>query len=169
MKQSGIYDAEKVVLSPISTLPKQPAKFTVDEVAKLTGDAKHGEQAVKACFACHQLGKEGVVYAPDLTGWAQRQTKEVLIRSILEPSSDIAHGYEGKRITVKDDMILDGLQLSEGDPILLQSMGGLIQRIPADRVKSVNGLDRSLMMSADELSLQPQDVADIAEYLRSLK
>lgn len=169
LKETGIYDPAKVVVVPIQTQPKQAATFSVDEVMKLTGDSKKGLVSVQACFACHKVGEQGVDFAPNLSGWAQRQTRDVLIRSIVDPSFDIAHGYEGKRVILKDGMIVDGMALFEGDPTLMQSMGGLVQRIPEDRIQSRKVLDRSLMMSADELGLKPQDVADIAEYLRELK
>jgi hypothetical protein len=39
--------------------------------------------------------------------------------------------------------------------------------IPADRIRSRQPLGRSLMLSADQLGLSAQDVADIAAYLKT--
>jgi putative heme-binding domain-containing protein len=169
LKKAGIYDPDTVVLSPIVTQPNQEPKYSVDEVMKLTGDAKSGAIKAQTCFACHKLGDQGVDFAPNLDGWAQRQTKEVLLKSIIQPNADIAHGFDGKRITLKDDSKIDGIVLSEGDPVLIQSMGGLLQRVPANRIKNKGGLNRSLMLTADEMGLSPQDVADIAAYLQGIK
>jgi putative heme-binding domain-containing protein len=168
LKTTGLYDPEKIVLVPSPAPAAEPAKFTVEAVALLTGEPKHGALKAQACFACHRLGKDGVDYAPNLTGWAQRQTKEVLLRSIIDPSFDIAHGYEGRHITLQDGMILDGIAISDGDPVMLQSMGGLLQRIPRNRIQTSEGSQRSLMLSADQLGLSAQDVADVAAYLQSL-
>jgi putative heme-binding domain-containing protein len=168
LKESGLYDPEKVVLVATPVLPAEPAKFTIADVAKLTGDAKNGAAKIQTCFACHRLGADGIDYAPNLTGWAQRQTTEVLIRSVIDPSFDIAHGYEGKRVTLKDGMLLDGISLTDGDPLLLQSMGGITQRIPRERIQKTAPLGRSLMLSADQLNLSAQDLADLVAYLRSL-
>ena len=50
--------------------------------------------------------------------------------------------------------------------MIVQSAGGLTQMIPRSKVKSRQGLNRSLMLSADQLGLSAQDLADIAAYLR---
>ncbi len=167
LKSSGLYDPETVVIVPTPSPAPGPAKYSVEDVAKLTGDVKNGAEKVKTCFACHRLDQEGVDYAPNLTGWAQRQTKDVLIRSIIEPSFDIAHGYEGRHLVLKSGAVLDGILLSDGDPLLLQSMGGLMQRIPRAQVTSKEDLGRSLMLSADQLALSPQDLADLVAYLQT--
>ncbi len=169
LKTTGLYDPDKIVLVPTGAPAAEPAKFTVEEVLKLTGEPKNGAQKIATCFACHRLGPDGMDYAPNLTGWAQRQTKEVLIRSIIDPSFDIAHGYEGKHIILKDAMELDGIVVSDGDPVMIQSMGGLTQRVPRNRIKEIQPLPRSLMLSADQMSLSAQDLADLVAYLHSLK
>jgi hypothetical protein len=57
--------------------------------------------------------------------------------------------------------------LSESDPLLIRSAGGLTQMVPAARVKTKTALQRrSLMMSAAQLGLTAQEAADVAAYLR---
>jgi len=109
-----------------------------------------------------------VDYGPNLTAFAKLQTPEVVIDAIANPSNDISHGYEGTVVTLNDGKIIHGRLLSEGDPVVIQSMGGVIQLIPADRVKSKNRLNRSLMMGAEQLGMGPQEIADIVAYLRGL-
>jgi putative heme-binding domain-containing protein len=55
---------------------------------------------------------------------------------------------------------------SGGNPLIVQSSGGLTQMIPAKLVKERKRLGRSLMLSADQLGLTAQQVADIAAYLK---
>ena len=107
-------------------------------------------------------------YGPTLTSFAKLQTTAVVINSIVNPSSDISHGFEGSVITLKDGKIIHGLVLSSGDPLVVQSLGGVTQLIPADLVKTNKGLGRSLMMGADQLGLDAQGVADIVAYLKKL-
>ena len=57
--------------------------------------------------------------------------------------------------------------MKEGDPLMMRSMGGITQIIPADRVASRRRLPGSLMMSAAQLGLTAQDVADLAAFLRT--
>jgi putative heme-binding domain-containing protein len=59
-----------------------------------------------------------------------------------------------------------GIVLSHGDPVIVKSMGGVTQAIPANDIKSRTKMKRSLMLSANQQQLTAQDVADVVEYLR---
>jgi len=168
LKRRGLYDPDTVAINEI-TVPAPPETSTlpaVADIARLRGDAKRGAVAAGACLMCHRVKEKGVDYAPALDGFASRQTREVVITAIVNPSNDIAHGYEGAEITLTDGRKIHGLVLSGGNPLIVQSTGGVTQMIPAAQVKERKRLDRSLMLSADQLGLTAQQVADIATYLR---
>jgi putative membrane-bound dehydrogenase-like protein len=169
LKARGLYDAEAVVVAP-SIVPEQPPSTLppVDEIARLSGNAQRGAELVQSCFLCHRLGDQGIDYGPDLTGWAQRQTTDVVINSIVNPSTDIAQGYDGTSLRLHDGTIVHGLLDSGEDPYVIRSMGGLKQLIPPNRVAERQRLRRSLMLSAEQLGMTAQDVADLVAYLRSL-
>lgn len=169
LKTRGLYDPAKVEISESIVPPPPESKLPpVAEIAALKGDAKRGAALVAACYLCHRIGDQGADYGPNLTAFGRMQTAEVLIAAIVNPSDDISHGYDGTEITLKDGRKIDGLLLSSGDPLVVQSMGGLTQLIPADRVKRTGRFDRSLMMSADQLGLDAQAVADLVAYLKTL-
>ncbi len=90
----------------------------------------------------------------------------MVIEAIVNPSSDIAHGYEGVELTLQDGRKVHGLVLSGGNPTVVQSTGGVTQMIPAGLIKERKRLGRSLMLSADQLELSAQQVADVAAYLK---
>jgi mono/diheme cytochrome c family protein len=46
------------------------------------------------CLVCHQLGDEGGPIGPPLTGIGARLDAEYLRNAILNPSAEIAAGYE---------------------------------------------------------------------------
>jgi len=168
LKRRGLFDPAAVTVNDI-TVPVPAATSTlpaVTEIAKLRGNAKQGATAAAACRMCHRVGGEGVDYGPALDGFASRQTRETVIAAIVNPSNDIAHGYEGTEVTLHDGRQLHGLVLSGGDPLIIQSTGGVTQLIPASMVKERKRLGRSLMMSAEQLGLSAQQVADITAYLR---
>ena len=71
-------------------------------------------------------------------------------------------------MVLDDGMVITGMVLSSGDPLMIKSMGGLVQSIPRARVKEEKLLDRSLMFSPAQMGLTEQGVADISAYLRSL-
>lgn len=169
LKESGIYDPASVQLMTLMVpKPEGPTKMKIEDVAKLTGNPQTGKQIATACVTCHRIEGVGVDYAPDLTAWAKTQTTDVVIRSIIDPSADIAHGYDGYEVVTKDGQTIHGLILSDGNPVIMQSMGGVTQMIPKNRIKAKRKLGRSLMMSAEQLGLTEQFVADIVAYLKGL-
>ena len=168
LKRRGLFDPDTVAINEV-TVPQPPEKSSlpqVADIAKLRGDAKRGEAAAGACLMCHRVHGKGVDYAPAIDGFASRQTRDVVITAIVNPSNDIAHGYDGSEITLTDGRKIHGLVLSGGNPIIVQSTGGVTQMIPAAQVKERKRLGRSLMLSADQLGLTAQQVADIVAYLR---
>jgi putative membrane-bound dehydrogenase-like protein len=168
LKRRGLYDPDTVALNEV-TVPMPPEKSalpTVADIAKLRGDAKRGAVAASACLMCHRIHGQGVDYAPAIDGFASRQTRDVVITAIVNPSNDIAHGFEGAELTLTDGRKIHGLVLSDGNPTLVQSTGGVTQMIPASLIKERKRLGRSLMLSADQLGLNAQQVADIVAYLR---
>ncbi len=168
LKERGIYDPEKITLLPAPPPEPVAATYTVADAAKLPGDAKRGEAVSAKCFLCHQIGEVGVDYGPDLTTFGRTQTTEALLKSIIEPEADIAHGFHGIRVETKDGQIIEGLLLTDSDPLIVRSPGGLTQMVPVARVKEKTGLrGRSLMMSAVQMGLSAQEAADVAAYLRA--
>jgi putative membrane-bound dehydrogenase-like protein len=170
MKQRGLYDPDKVQLVSVEmpAEPPGPSKLpSVAEIAKLTGDVSRGKAAVAMCYVCHHIGSQGAEFGPDLTMFGKTQPTEVIIESVVFPSAEISHGYEGSELLAKDGTIIDGIVLAKGDPVIIKTMGGQVQTVPRNRVKSIKDLKRSLMYSADILGLNAQTLADIAAYLRS--
>ena len=117
---------------------------------------------------CHHIDGTGVEYGPTLTDYGKTQTTEVMIQSLINPSADIASGYDSYQIETKDGIKIQGRLLSAGDPLIIQSMGGITQTIPKGRVKNQGKVGTSLMMSAAQQGLSEQDIADIVAYLKSL-
>jgi putative membrane-bound dehydrogenase-like protein len=167
LKSRGLFDPDAVTLSEsLVPEPQGASKLVVADIAKLRGNAQRGAVAAAACRMCHRVGGEGADYGPAIDGFASRQTKDVVITAIVNPSNDIAHGYEGTEITLADGRKIHGLVQSSGNPLIVQSSGGLTQMIPSKLVKERKRLGRSLMLSADQLGLTAQQVADIAAYLK---
>lgn len=166
LKEKGIYDPDKIVLTAVTLPEPPPAAFTVEDALKLTGDATRGAAVSQRCYMCHQFGKEGAEFGPELTTWGRTQGTEVILRSLIDPSADIAHGFEGTRIETTDNLQIDGLILTDADPVGIRSMGGLTQTVPKAKIKTKKSLGRSLMMSATQLGLTAQECADLAAFLK---
>ena len=168
LKAAGIYDPDAIVLRDV-TVPKPTAdlpQLSLEEIDRLTGNATRGKAAAVRCYMCHAIAGIGADFGPTLDGWARGKSADVIARAIVSPGAEIAQGYESTEVKTKDGLTIEGVVLKEGDPLMLRSMGGVTQLIPADRVGSRRRLPGSLMMSAAQMGLSAQDVADIVAYLR---
>ncbi len=170
LKKSGLYDPDTVQISPVEMppVPTTPSALPpIKDILALKGDVAKGKTAVVVCYTCHRVGDQGIDFGPDLTQFGKQQTREVIINAIVNPSAEIAHGYDGSELVSKEGAIVHGMVLANGDPVIIKSMAGQTQTIPRSKIKSVKKLDRSLMFSADMLGLSAQDIADITAYMQS--
>lgn len=166
MEKRGLIEKPVELVEMI--VPGKPAsmKFSVADVMALKGDATRGKQVGARCIMCHQIDHAGPDYGPALKGFGSRQAPEVVARAIVDPSFDISHGFEGTAIQLKDGRWIDGRIISDGDPVVIRSTGGVTQKVPQKLIAGRKDMDRSLMLGADQLGLTPQDVADIVEWMK---
>ncbi len=170
LKEKGIYDSDKIEITE-ALVPVAEGESKLPSVAAilaLKGDASKGKTTALRCVMCHRLEGQGVDYGPTLMGWISNQGDERFVHAVLNPSAGIALGYPGSRVKLKGGKEIHGLALSARNPLIVQSQGGVVQVIPSDRIEEVEPLGRSLMLSADQLGLSPQDVADILAYIQTL-
>ncbi len=167
MKERGLTDEPAPLVEMIMPAKPDSMKFTVADVLALKGDAAKGKAGAMRCTVCHQIDKTGQDYGPALKGFASRQPPEIVARSIVDPSFDISHGFEGTALHLDDGKWIDGHIIADGDPIVIRSTGGVTQRVPKKSVKERKDMDRSLMLSADQLGMSAQDVADVVEWLKT--
>ena len=149
-------------------MPGAKGLASVEVIAALKGDAANGKAVAAVCYACHKFDGKGIDFGPDLTTYAKQQSLESLILNIAQPTNNISHGFEGTRVVLDDGMVITGMVLSSGDPLMIKSIGGLVQSIPRNRIKEEKHLERSLMFTPAQMGLTEQSVADIAAYLRGL-
>ena len=167
LKSSGIYNPDDINIVAMST-PAETGKTSlkVPEIAKLAGDPAKGKTTILRCTMCHEVNGVGANFGPRLEGWAAKQSTSAIIHAIVNPSQGIAHGFQGTEYVLKNGEILHGITESRGDPELVLSQGGLTQMIPKSKVKKSSRMKRSLMLSAEQLALTAQDVADIVAYMK---
>ena len=116
---------------------------------------------------CHAIGGTGAELGPALDGWGRGKSAEVIAHGASSsPNAEIAQGYDGTELRTNDGLTIQGLLIKQGDPLMMRSMGGVTQIIPANRVATRRRMTESLMMSAAQLGLTAQDVADLVAFLR---
>ena len=94
------------------------------------------------------------------------QSRAAIAEAILHPSKTISHGYEGHTVETAEGNI-DGIVLSRGNPVIVQSQGGIVQMIPKKRVKKIRRMRRSLMWPSQLYTFDAQGLADLIAYLKS--
>lgn len=167
LEKRGLREKE-IQLTEI-TVPKSPAttKFTAADVLALKGDSARGKLAAARCIMCHKIGEAGPDYGPALKGFASHQPPEIVAKSIVTPSADISHGFEGTTVQLKDGKKIDGRIIADGNLVVIMSTGGVTQKIPKQLIASRNNMGQSLMLGADQLGMTAQDVADVIEWLKT--
>ncbi len=168
LKSEGLFDPEATPLVAVTTVepPPNPPGLTVPAVLALKGDPARGATTLQRCYMCHQVDGTGVDFGPSLTGWGRSQPPAVIAEALLNPSKDIAHGFDGMEITTKDGLTIQGMILTDGDIVIVRSLGGQTQYIPKKRIAKRSKMTRSMMMSAAQLGLSAQDVADLIAVMQ---
>jgi putative membrane-bound dehydrogenase-like protein len=144
----------------------------IRKIAALKGDAKKGKalyNAKGACFSCHTAEGKGGDIGPDLSAVGDKFGAEVLLDSMINPSSAIAFGYESSTIVTKDGKTHAGFVVADGDTVLLKDLAGNQNAINKADIKSRGVMKTSIMPSVKNLGLSAQDLADLTAYLLTLK
>jgi len=157
---NNIIDAKPKPLVQVAAVRNEVGPLKVANVIKLTGDYEEGKSSVARCYSCHQFDNLGVDFGPNLKGWGQGRSAEEIARAIIHPSAGIAHGYEAHEVTLepnwkdrKSFWRINGIILSESDPLTIKCTGGLIQKVPSHEIHFIQPARNSLMLSAHQLGM----------------
>lgn len=141
-------------------------KLDVKDVLALKGDPVKGKMSIGRCYMCHQVNGTGIDFGPALDQWGRGRSLEAIATAIIHPNAGLAHGFEATEIVTKKGHTIQGFSLFAGGSSILKVMGGGEINIPRKEIKKIHTLEHSLMLSAGQLGLQAQDVADIVAFLK---
>jgi putative heme-binding domain-containing protein len=133
------------------------------------GDVQRGFAVFQKrnCFRCHGEQRR---LGPDLTGAAQRFSRDDLFTAIVEPSKDIAPSFESKLIVTNSGKTYNGMLIYESQElILLQVSPDTTVRIPGSEVQSIGRSAISFMPTGLLDDANDREVVDLYAYLRSLR
>ena len=136
------------------------------------GDAERGREwfTTATCAGCHRLGERGGLLGPDLTRIGAVRSGGDLLESILYPSSSFAQGYEPYLLTRRSGDVLAGSLITQGpDGVTLRNGAGVIHRVRADDIASLERQQLSGMPAGLEQLLTREQFRDLLAYLQSLK
>jgi putative heme-binding domain-containing protein len=149
----------------------------VDRVAllKMPGNADRGKAvffraSTASCANCHKIGGKGKEVGPDLSHVAKKNTKADLLESILEPSKKIDAKFRVYLVQTSQGKVHTGLLVKrDATQVVLQDSTGKPIRIPAEDAEIVVPQQKSLMPELLLRDMTPREVADLLEFLQSLK
>jgi putative heme-binding domain-containing protein len=140
----------------------------------MPGDARRGRDVflnVAQCATCHTAGDvPGRDFGPNLSKIAAKYTRAQLLENILQPSKTIAEGFTSSTIIKTDGDVLSGFLVSRTDTeIVIKDAALETIRTPTTEVKTVRPQAVSTMPEGLLGNLEPQQAADLLEWLSTLK
>ncbi|RYD37361.1 MAG: c-type cytochrome, partial [Verrucomicrobiaceae bacterium] len=150
----------------------QPSDAYLQMALSRQGDEARGRTLFNefTCSQCHTVDGSGSKAGPDLATIGDKFEKQDLIRSVLQPSSTIAVGYDNTLIHRKDGSTTAGVirQATSGWMELMQADGTPV-KVPTSDVASSETSPVSMMPENLHLAGTPEDFSDLIAYLGSLR
>ncbi|HYE19409.1 MAG TPA: PVC-type heme-binding CxxCH protein [Tepidisphaeraceae bacterium] len=137
----------------------------------LAGDLARGKDLfAKSCATCHRLGGSGHAVGPDLASVGDK-SPEGLLTAILDPNRVVESRYANYIAqTAADEQTHTGLLTAEtANSITLLGPEAQAVTILRSDLKDLRSSNSSLMPDGMELTLKPQDLADLIAYVRAAK
>ncbi|MCX7422807.1 MAG: PQQ-dependent sugar dehydrogenase [Planctomycetia bacterium] len=171
----SVRDLFERFLAPDQRIKRLGSVVQPQQILALSGDQDRGkrlffETVNVSCKNCHRIQKEGKEVGPELTTIGKKLTRPQLLESILEPSKLIEPKYVTHLAETTDGRTITGLLLSKDDnEVVLKDAQDKVSRIPVKQIEQLVPQRQSLMPDLLFRDLTAQQVADLLEYLSSLK
>jgi len=166
--------AEAAQVLPLPPSKNADALPPVAELLKLPGDAARGALIFRrpevGCINCHRVNNDGVDFGPALSEIGAKLGKDALLEAILEPSAGISFGYEAWSVELKSGDEAFGLIVSEtNDELVMKDARNVPSRLKKTDIARRTQSKLSIMPSGLQQTMSTQELADLLEYLASLK
>jgi len=139
------------------------------DLAEMKGDATRGRAvffgSAAGCARCHAFAGDGKDVGPDLTAIRTKYKRLELLDNILNPSANIAFGYEPWIVKTRDGQVYSGFIRGDGETVTLKESTGEQRTIAANDIVLRKKQPFSVMPDNVALGLSAQDLADLAEFL----
>ena len=116
------------------------------------------------------MGRTGATVGPDLTAIRNKFDRNALLDAIIHPDAAIVFGYEAWTINLADGQSYFGFLIADGPrTITVKDLAGKSHVIETSQIRSRKKQGKSIMPAPDALGLTEQDLADVSEYLMTLR
>jgi putative heme-binding domain-containing protein len=145
----------------------------ISELTKLKGDVANGRMvffSTGTCHKCHVVDGMGREIGPNLTEIGSKLSREAMFESVLYPSAGISHNFELWTVVKTDGTTLNGLLVSNTDAeVSIKGDDALVRAIPKSEVEELVKQKISLMPADLQKTMTTQELADVVEYMQTLK
>lgn len=151
-------------------LDRRQALERFRDTLKLTGHSDKGRALFKkVCATCHKAETQGIDVGPNLATITGRTPEDLLIH-ILDPNREIQTSYINYNVATTDGRTVSGIIADESaNAVTLKRAEGVTETVPRKQIEEIASTGLSLMPEGLEKGLDPQDMADLIAYLRSLQ
>lgn len=139
-----------------------------NDLRAASGDRQRGKLLFdEHCASCHKLFGQGKEVGPELTS-ANRQDREFLLVSIVDPSSVIRREYMATALRTQDGRIVTGLVRDAGNgKVLVHVARGEPVELSLDEIDEMKESEVSVMPEDLYRTWSPQALRDLFAYLQS--
>jgi len=172
---ASIRDLFERFLPPERRVKRLGSVIQPSKILSLTGDSNQGrkiffETSGVNCRNCHQIQKVGKEIGPDLSTIGKKLTRTQILESILEPSKQIDPRFVTYLVETTEGQVLTGLLVHRDDhEVVLKDAQEKQLRISTKQIEQLVPQQKSLMPDLLVRDMTAQQVADLVEYLSSLK
>jgi putative membrane-bound dehydrogenase-like protein len=162
--------AVRVLASDYFKRPGLNKVFSINDISRLKPDAIRGKAVFGGnCASCHRVSGQGRDVGPELTAIHGKFDRVGLLDAIINPSAGIVFGYEPWMVSTQDGASIYGFIIADGQTVVVKDPAGQQHVIKASQIQSRKKMDSSLMPDPVALGLNEKNLADVAEYLLTLK
>jgi len=152
---------------------KRPRENVIEDyraVLKMQGDKNRGRELFRGkCATCHRLEEQGQAIGPNLAAFANRGGEAILL-NLLDPNREVDARYIAYIVELTDGRTFTGLISGESaTSVTLVDNQGKSHTILRTDIESIGSTAVSLMPENLESELNKQAVADLLEYLYSMR
>lgn len=171
-------DAFQAAVNPGALKSERPA-LTETEAWLKAIDAVEGSADVESgrrlfhharltnCAHCHRHSGRGNVVGPDLSSLGDRQDRTWLLRSILEPSREMAPEYQPRTIILTDGRTFTGIRLRSYVKETIRDAHGQNKTFDRDDVEAIVESPVSFMPQGLVHALTDRELRDLLAFLES--
>ncbi len=160
---------------PLASTTGKKKVHSAAEVLSLAGDVARGRKLFEthqdtACFRCHRITGDGPRVGPDLASIGLKYGDKELLYHIHNPSGAINYSFVAHTFVLKNGQVLTGLVTDRKDGLITIGIA-TGQKVSFSAIEVEDEIPQSVSLMPEGLvsGLSPQQVADLVEFLLSLR